>query len=346
MSTTDNTSKSTTITGQDEDSLRNELQAAMQSLKKREPFEPTYKRLLLNGGVSTKKPLLPKDKFYRRIGSDLRYRVEAFVQQTRGKDPLDRISQRLPLLDEQMRVSFTLREAKKHEQKALLDVTLAALPRRYGMDAVARQQHLEAIAIGLQNSSSTKPNLARRTSTGSTNANNTADMVRQQQIAEAKAREEARQRKDREADRKKHDDDTKRKGKAETPQHALSKIVQPIFKKLWDMEFLHLGGINPFRIVIDRENCASCGAPDYFDFIDIPMNLTYIERKVEAMEYVSLQSFFQDIELMISNALLYNSDVTNPYRIAAEEMKKRFRKIAKKVVQTLQQKQQAAKKDT
>ena len=343
MSAESNTPSSATVIGQDEVALRNELHAAMQSLKKRQPFESTYKRFLLNGMVSSKRPLLPKDKFYKRIGSDLRHRVESYVQQTRGKDPFDRISQRQPLQDEQMRIAFTLREAKKHEQKTLLDVTLAALPRRYGMDAAERRRHLQSIAVGLQNTATAKSTGTRK-NVGTTNLLELKATV-DQQITEAKAREMERQRISEEEDRKKRDDDAKRKAKADTPQHALFKLIHPIFKKLWDMEFPHLGNINPFRIVIDRNNCASCGAPDYFDVIEKPMNLTYIERKVEAMEYTSLQSFFQDIELMIANALLYNSDISNPYHIAAEEMKKRYRKIHRKVVQTLQQKQQAARKD-
>ena len=60
------------------------------------------------------------------------------------------------------------------------------------------------------------------------------------------------------------------------------------------------------------------------------------------MEYKTLKEFFADVDLMISNALLYNSDPSNPFRIAAEEMKKRYLKIAKKVVQTLQQQKQQA----
>lgn len=56
------------------------------------------------------------------------------------------------------------------------------------------------------------------------------------------------------------------------------------------------------------------------------------------MEYESIQEFFADVDLMISNALLYNSDPMNPYRMAAEEMKKRYMKTAKKLLQALQQK--------
>lgn len=334
-----------TAQGQDEEGLRNQLRAAMQSLKRREPLEPTYKRYLMNGIVSTRRPILPKDKFYKRIGSDLRGRVEPFMQQTRGKDPFDRISQRQPLQEDHMRAALTLREPKKHEQKALLDVTLSALPRRFGVDAASRRRQLEGITVGLQ--SEVKTVIRARTPPPPSAAQQTEKARQQakldQQRAETKSREKARQQRD-EAERKKREEEMKRKARAETPQHALHKIYQPIFKKLWEMEFPHLGGINPFRSVIDRDNCAICGAPDYFDVIDTPMNLTYIQHKVDSMEYISLQSFFQDIELMIANAMLYNSDASNPYRVAAEDMKKRYRKIAKKVVQMLQQKQRAARK--
>lgn len=68
------------------------------------------------------------------------------------------------------------------------------------------------------------------------------------------------------------------------------------------------------------------------------MNLTYIQQKVDKMEYQTLQSFFTDVELMINNAILYNSDPSNPYRIAAEEMKKKYQKIAKKLVVALKEK--------
>ena len=129
----------------------------------------------------------------------------------------------------------------------------------------------------------------------------------------------------------------------EEAQQALHKIIEPVFKKLWDMEFPNLGGTNPFRIVIDRDNCASIGAPDYFDIITTPMNLTYIQNRVNKMQYSTLQNFFADVDLMIDNAIKYNSDPGNPYRVAAQEMKKRHDKIVKRVWQQIQQRQQAQK---
>ena len=109
------------------------------------------------------------------------------------------------------------------------------------------------------------------------------------------------------------------------------------------MEFPTLLGTNPFRIVIDRDNCASIGAPDYFDIITTPMNLTYIQSRVNNGQYTTLQAFFADVDLMISNAIKYNSAPGNPYRLAAEEMKKLYDKMVKRVWQQIQQRQQAQK---
>lgn len=75
------------------------------------------------------------------------------------------------------------------------------------------------------------------------------------------------------------------------------------------------------------------------------MNLTYIRQKVDSKAYISLQEFFTDVELMIKNALLYNSDPSNVYHLAAKEMNRKFRSLAKEVIQKIQGgKQQQVKK--
>jgi hypothetical protein len=43
---------------------------------------------------------------------------------------------------------------------------------------------------------------------------------------------------------------------------------------------------------------------------------------------------------MMANAITYNSDPHNPYRIAAEEMQTKYKKIVARVRKALQQKQQ------
>jgi hypothetical protein len=321
-----------------EETLRQELRAALRNLNRREPLEGTYKRLLLQNGRLATPPILPRDKFYKKVDSNLRTRVSAFLSQTAGKDPLDRLAQRKPLEEAAMRAALTLREAKEHEQQALLEATLASFPRQNGMDEGQRKRYFDSIAVGLQSKKPRKlvktppPDEVQQTE----QARQHADWERQR--AQAKAREDARRKRE-EEERKRRDTEMRRKPHVETPQQALHKIYYPIYIRLWEMDFAHLGGTNPFRIVIDRDNCTAVGAPDYFDIIETPMNLTYIQRKVDNMEYDSLKSFFDDCELMLKNGIIYNSDQTNPYRIAAEEMKKKYMKMKKKLLQTIQQKQ-------
>lgn len=107
--------------------------------------------------------------------------------------------------------------------------------------------------------------------------------------------------------------------------NSLHQTIENVFRKYWDMEFPNLGGENPFRIVIDRKSAARI-APDYFNVIKTPMNLTYIKDKVKGQKYTTLTGFFVDIDLMISNALKYNVGEADPYRIASEELKKKHTK--------------------
>lgn len=121
----------------------------------------------------------------------------------------------------------------------------------------------------------------------------------------------------------------------ETPKDALHRLYKPIFDSLWDMEFEILGNVNPFRTVIDKSNCAAMGAPDYCQVIKKPMNLTYIQTKVNDKSYETLQEFLEDVDLIVKNALLYNSHPENPYNIAAKAFRKQFKKLAKPLVQSL-----------
>lgn len=332
-----------------EDKLRQQLRAALHSLKKREPLDDTYKRLLMNNPALARPPRLPRDPFYRRIHSNLRPRVERYMVQMAGKDPFDRIAQRQPLEDSALRAALSLRESKEHEQQALLEATLVVqrtTGHRYkGMpDDNQRKRYFEGIALSLQNKKAKMVPMACSTEQKKSSAAEQTEQARQKaqlelKRKEAREREEQRKRKQEEAQRKRMQAaENAKRSTVETPQQALHKIVKPIFTRLWETEFENLGGTNPFRIVIDRDNCARLDAPDYFDVIQKPMNLTFIQQKVNQMDYNSLRDFFDDCELMIKNAITYNSDPTNPYRIAAEEMKKKYFKLRKKILLTIQQK--------
>lgn len=118
---------------------------------------------------------------------------------------------------------------------------------------------------------------------------------------------------------------------AETPKEALYRLYNPIFQTLWDMEFPALGNSNPFRVVIDKDTCVQMFLPDYCQIIKKPMNLTFVQKKVENRSYSNLQEFFSDIELIISNCITYCCDPRNPYHMAALELRKRYQEAAKRV---------------
>lgn len=214
--------------GAEEEDIRSDVMKIMHSLKRREPLDPTYRRLLARGVVATITPTFPRDQFYRKIGSDLRFRVEKFMQQTQGKDPFDRIANRQPMNNEQMRDALTLRESKPHEQKALLDMTLSSLPKRYGMDATTRRKHLEGVALGLQLGRDARRSKPKPKAEVSAAAKQTEEArrraEREQKVSQAKKREATRLKQEEE---RKHED--KRKKTEHTPQQALHRIYLPIF---------------------------------------------------------------------------------------------------------------------
>lgn len=229
---------------QEEEDIRNDVLQTMQMLKRREPLDPTYRRLLGRGVVATITPTFPhSDKFYRKISSDLRQRVEKFTQQQSGKNPFDRIANRQPFNNEQMRDALTLRESKPHEQKALLEMTLSSLPRRYGMDAATRRKHLDGVALGLQlGRDARKPKPKPKTAPVSAVAQQTEEArrraEREQQMAQAKQREESRKKREEEERLA----ELKRKKPEQTSQQALQKIYLPIFtmvriNRVWSCRF-------------------------------------------------------------------------------------------------------------
>lgn len=296
--------------------LRKSLRHVLVSLNRREPLDPTYKRLLLNSNITPRRPVIPKDKFYSRVRSNLRERVEEYQRTQLGKDPFDRVAQRQPLEDSACRSAFTLREAKEHEQQVLLDATLASWPQQRNlhhgmMDEMTRKRHFEGIAATLQaresrtspskhlhshhNTNPHKRNKSPTPAEQTEKARQQAELERQR--AQARAREAARRRREEEERAQRNEEVARNKqqrsmGTTSTSKggnsgaeekSALHKLYQPIFKKLWDMEFANLGFTNPFRIIIDRENCASMGAADYCDIIQKPV--CYVVRNYELVLY-------------------------------------------------------------
>ncbi|KAG8852961.1 nuA3 HAT complex component nto1 [Tulasnella sp. 330] len=59
-------------------------------------------------------------------------------------------------------------------------------------------------------------------------------------------------------------------------------------------------------------------APDYYDIVEKPMTWTKIHKKLENVEYMTVQDFKDDLLLVISNSLFYNAPNTPPYRAAVK----------------------------
>lgn len=323
------TTSSTTNT--EEDNLRKQLRSILQSVNRREPLEPTYKMLLENSTLTRRPVSLKTNKFYKKIGSRLRERVELYQRHNQGKDPFDKISQRKPMDEASMRAAFTLREYKDYEQIPLLETTLIATSMH-----PERKRSLDGMALGLQQVHSIKKQrsispVPGGVSSGGGGGGDQSEIAKLDlQRQQARQWEEARRKREVEERREREEELLEERRKKQDTSSGLQKTIEKVFKKLWDMEFPNLGNTNPFRIVIDRES-AQYIAPDYFNVIATPMNLTYIGDKVKKNQYATLPQFFGDVDLMINNALKYNAEEGNPYRIAAQELKKKHDKIVKKI---------------
>ena len=155
---------------------------------------------------------------------------------------------------------------------------------------------------------------------------------REQVLRERLEREDAETKRQMEKEREERE---RRERALETPRDALKRLYEPIFTALWDMEFACLGHTNPFRMVIDASTCVAMNLPDYCDVIKKPMNLTYIQTKVNNKSYETLQEFLEDVDLIAKNAMQYSPNPSDPYHIAAKEFRRKFRKLAKPLVQSL-----------
>ena len=62
---------------------------------------------------------------------------------------------------------------------------------------------------------------------------------------------------------------------------------------------------------------------DYFNFIDEPMDLLTIKRKLKKSEYKTIQEFFSDVDLVFTNACTYNPPNSDVFTMA-ETLKEEF----------------------
>eukprot|EP00818_Percolomonas_sp_WS_P004932 CAMPEP_0117435312 /NCGR_PEP_ID=MMETSP0759-20121206/415_1 /TAXON_ID=63605 /ORGANISM="Percolomonas cosmopolitus, Strain WS" /LENGTH=755 /DNA_ID=CAMNT_0005226853 /DNA_START=227 /DNA_END=2490 /DNA_ORIENTATION=- len=61
-------------------------------------------------------------------------------------------------------------------------------------------------------------------------------------------------------------------------------------------------------------------APQYYDIITNPIDLSTMQRSLKNMTYTSKQEFFNDIYLMCENCRTYNTDLESPFRHKGNEI--------------------------
>jgi hypothetical protein len=80
-----------------------------------------------------------------------------------------------------------------------------------------------------------------------------------------------------------------------------------------------------FRLVNDASTCADLGMSDYCSVIEKPMNLVYIQTKVNNKSYETMQEFQNGVDLIVKNAFQYNHDPSNTHHTAAKKFQKKLR---------------------
>lgn len=92
--------------------------------------------------------------------------------------------------------------------------------------------------------------------------------------------------------------------------------------KMWNKDLCR-----PFRDKVDPERD---GAPGYFNIIKRPMDLGTIKKKLNANEYKSIEQWAEDVNLVWSNAKLYNNEGTL-INLIAQELEQWFSKKLRKL---------------
>ncbi|KAF0719184.1 Aste57867_1214 [Aphanomyces stellatus] len=127
------------------------------------------------------------------------------------------------------------------------------------------------------------------------------------------------------SDKQKKDEKKKEKKRKREREDAesLKSILEPLVRDLKAMTWkgwMDAKGkpSNPFVVKITRENCKSLMVPNYFDYIQVPMDLTRIGEKVAKQEYTKLEQVEADVALLVANAKRYNREGEPVHQMAVE----------------------------
>ena len=117
--------------------------------------------------------------------------------------------------------------------------------------------------------------------------------------------------------------DKKRKKKLEADQlqlqqQQLLRLARTLRNLTFEKWQVQGQASSPFLQRITRENCASLGVPNYFDFITTPMDLSTMYLNAERGLYSSLEAFRRDLYLVVDNAKTFNRKGEDVYDMAIE----------------------------
>ena len=258
----------------EEDDLRKLVQGTLRALQRREPLPPTYKPLLQSGALTRRPASLSKHKFYKRIPSRLRERVEIYSREIEGKDPFDRINQRQPIEAEKLSVALTMRSFKEHEQRPMLQATLTATAMH-----PERKRSLDGMALYLQKGMPKKSTLRGKSPVPPAEAMRDHALLNKQK-EQARQWEENQKRREMEEKQRREDELADEKRRRQREQELLDEeeaanaaaspavsreiklmhlMIDQGFQKLRALEYPELQGLDPkpFELVIDRHVSSS-----------------------------------------------------------------------------------------
>ncbi len=110
-----------------------------------------------------------------------------------------------------------------------------------------------------------------------------------------------------------------KKRKQEDPlRHRLLRLARTLRGLTFEKWQVQGQASSPFLQRITRENCASLGVPNYFEFITTPMDLSTMYLNAERGLYSTLEAFRRDLYLVVDNAKTFNRKGEDVYDMAIE----------------------------
>ena len=150
-----------------------------------------------------------------------------------------------------------------------------------------------------------------------------------------------------EAERREKKEKKKRKREKEEAAEQLElfrTLLREMRLKTWESWNIDGKPGNPFIQKITRQNCKSLGVPNYFDYINTPMDLTRMNEKNEKGSYHDFDQFKNDVQLIVANAQVFNRKGEIVYTMA-DELEALFNEKSRVAIETLASERKRKKKE-